>query len=195
MDNESKHSTVLRIKNMVCPRCILVVREELEKLSLQVLQVELGSATIDTSNSIDHTALEASLVSKGFELILDKQDELVESCKTAIIELIYSGKVATLNTNISTYLGKELGKDYSTISTAFKASEGIALNRYVILHKIERAKELISYNELTISEIATRLGYKSVQHLSSQFKEVTGLTPNQYKKEPTVKRNMIDNIE
>ncbi len=179
---------------MVCPRCITAVQHELEKLGLRVLEVVLGSATVEASQDLDISAIEAALVSQGFELILDKQEDLVESIKIAVIDLIRSEKIATLATNVSTYLAYALGKDYSTISTAFKASEGVALSRFVVLQKVERAKELLSYDELSKAEIATRLGYKSLQHLSSQFKEVTGFTLLQYKKNNNPQRNSIDNL-
>lgn len=135
MHEESSHQQVLRIKNMVCPRCITAVQHELEKLNLRVLEVLLGSATVEAPQGLNIAAIEAALVSQGFELIWGKQKELVESVKIAVIDLIQSKKIATLATNVSTYLAYKLGKDYSTISTAFKASEGIALNRFVVLQK------------------------------------------------------------
>ncbi|WP_370523764.1 helix-turn-helix domain-containing protein [Pontibacter sp. Tf4] len=159
-----------------------------------MLEVVLGSATVEASQGLNIATLEAALVSLGFELICDKQKDLVESIKIAVIDLIRSEKIATLATNVSTYLAYKLGKDYSTISTAFKASEGVALSRFVVLQKIERAKELLSYDELSKAEIATCLGYKSLQHLSSQFKDVTGFTLLQYKKDDFHQRNSIDNL-
>ena len=194
MNEENMHQKVLRIKNMVCPRCIMAVRQELESLGLHVLEVELGTAVIDGNDKVDEGAIEAAMVSKGFELLHDKGEELVESIKVAVIDLIYTDKIATLATNLSTYLAEVLGKDYSTISTAFKASEGIALNRYIVLQKVERIKELLTYDELPLSAVAAKLGYKSLQHLSSQFKEVTGTTPNKYKKQGGIDRHPIDNL-
>lgn len=194
MNEENVHQKVLRIKNMVCPRCIMVVRQELESLGLHVLEVELGTAVIDGVDRLDEGAIEAAMANKGFELLHDKGEELVESIKVAVIELIYTDKIATLATNLSTYLAEVLGKDYSTISTAFKASEGIALNRYVVLQKVERIKELLTYDELSLSAVAAKLGYKSLQHLSSQFKEVTGTTPNKFKKQGGTDRHPIDSL-
>lgn len=185
---------MLQIKNMVCPRCVRVVRDELESLGLQVLEVELGRAVIAVNSQVGDGAVEATLVRNGFELLRDKREELVENIKLAIIDLIYSEKLPALRTTVSTWLAEELGKDYSTISTAFKASEGIALNRYVVLQKVEHAKELLAYDELSLSDIATKLGYKSLQHLSSQFKEVTGVTPNSYRKQDGPGRQPIDNL-
>ncbi|PRY13793.1 helix-turn-helix protein [Pontibacter ummariensis] len=194
MSKESLHQKVLRIKNMVCPRCIMVVREELERLGLHVLEVELGSAVIDGNEELNEAAVEGAMNSKGFELLHDKREELVESIKVAVINVIYTEKIATLTTNLSTYLAEELGRDYSTISTAFKASEGITLNRYIILQKVERVKELLTYDELALNAVATKLGYKSLQHLSSQFKEVTGTTCMKYKKQGGTDRHTIDNL-
>lgn len=194
MSEENQHQRVLRIKNMVCPRCIMVVREELEKLRLHVLEVELGTAVVAESNEIDETAINAAITSKGFELLHDKLEELVESTKVAVINLIYSDEISSLTTNLSTYLAEKLGKDYSTISTAFKAREGVALNRYIVLQKVERVKELLTYDELPLSAIATKLGYKSLQHLSRQFKEVTGTTLNKYKNQGGADRHPIDNL-
>ena len=179
---------------MVCPRCIMVVRDELESLGLQVLEVELGKAVVNESDKVAETAIEASLACKGFELLHDKREELVEAIKVAVIDVIYSGKVSTLATNLSTYLAENLGRDYSTISTAFKASEGIALSRYIVLQKVEHIKELLTYDELPLSVIATKLGYKSLQHLSKQFKEVTGTTLNMYKRQDNEGRLPIDNL-
>ena len=194
MSEENQHQRVLRIKNMVCPRCIMAVREELEKLGLPVLEVELGTAVIGENEAVDETAIEAAMAQKGFELLHDKREELVESIKVAVINLVYSDEISSLATNLSTYLAEKLNKDYSTISTAFKASEGIALNRYIVLQKIERSKELLSYDELPLTAIATKLGYKSLQHLSRQFKEVTGTTLNQYKRQGGSDRHTIDNL-
>lgn len=194
MSKESLHPKVLRIKNMVCPRCIMVVREELESLGLHVLEVELGTATVTEITEVEEVAIEAAMASKGFELLHDKREELVESIKVAVIDLIYTDKLPTLATNPSTYLAEMLGKDYSTISTVFKASEGIALNRYIVLQKVERIKELLTYDELPLSTIAANLGYKSLQHLSSQFKKVTGTPPNRYKKQGGTDRRPIDSL-
>lgn len=194
MVKERMHQKVLQIKNMVCPRCIKVVRDELQNLGLGVLEVELGRAIIENQDLVDEEVVEAALVRNGFELLRDKRQELVEKVKLAVIILIYDEKLSTLKTTVSTYLAEELGKDYSTISTTFKAAEAMSLNRYVVLQKIERAKELLAYKELSLSEIATRLGYRSLQHLSSQFKEVTGTSPIQYKKYGGAGRQPIDNL-
>lgn len=181
-NQERSHEVILYIKNMVCPRCIKVVREELESLRLNVIDVELGFATIETKPEVQEADIKAVLARNGFELLYDKRDELVENIKLTIIDLIYNEKLPQLNTNISTYLSENLNKDYVTISKIFKASENVALNKYIVVQKIERVKELLEYNEHNLSEIAYKLGYKSLQHLSSQFKEITGISTNEYKK-------------
>ncbi|MBF9252203.1 helix-turn-helix transcriptional regulator [Pontibacter sp. 172403-2] len=195
MEKESLHQKVLHIKNMVCPRCIKVVRDEMENLGLRVIGVELGRTIIEEQDGkIDENAIEAALVRNGFELLHNKREELVEQVKLKVIDLVYNDKLPHLKTTVSTYLAKTLSKDYSTISTAFKISEAMDLNRYVVLQKIERAKELLAYKELSLSEIAIRLGYRSLQHLSNQFKEVTGTTLNKYKRQGGADRQSIDNL-
>ena len=194
MHEENKHHQVLRIKNMVCPRCIKVVRCELENLGVHVLEVELGMAVIQNTDDLDLEKVESTLNREGFELLQDRHDELIETIKLTIIDLIYNEKISAVTSTMSNYLARELGKDYSTLSTAFKASEGIVLNKYIVLQKIERAKELLAYDELPLAAIATKIGYKSQQHLSSQFKEVTGMTPNTYKKQVRLRRKTIDNL-
>ncbi|GAB3834486.1 hypothetical protein GCM10028895_54830 [Pontibacter rugosus] len=154
----------------------------------------VSTAVVAESDDVDETAIKAAITSKGFELLHDKLEELVESIKVAVINLIYSDEISSLTTNLSTYLAEKLGKDYSTISTAFKACEGVALNRYIVLQKVERVKELLTYDELPLSAIATKLGYKSLQHLSRQFKEVAGTTLNRYKNEGGADRHPIDNL-
>ncbi len=185
---------MLYIKNMVCPRCIKVVRDELTALGLHVVTVALGQAVVAETGEAQEAAIEAALRHNGFELLRNKRQELVEKVKLTVLDLIYQGKLPLLKTTVATYLAEELGKDYSSISTTFKALEGVALNRYVVLQKISRARELLEYDELSIGEIAGSLGYSSPQHLSSQFKEVTGLTPLAYKKRAHLPRKPIDNL-
>ncbi|MCJ8163369.1 AraC family transcriptional regulator [Pontibacter sp. E15-1] len=194
MEKENKHLQVLQIKNMVCPRCIKVVQDDLSALGLEVEEVLLGSAIIVTNDAVPMHAIEAALKKNGFELLHDKREELVEHIKLAVIDLIYQNKLAALNISVSTYLADTLGKDYATLSTLFKAAEGVALSKYVILQKVEHAKELLTYNEDSISSIAAKLGYKSMQHLSSQFKEITGVSPNYYRKQGGLGRQTIDNL-
>jgi AraC family transcriptional regulator len=179
--SDCKQQRVLHIKNMVCPRCIKVVREELEAIGLPVFEVELGRATVCASVDVAEEIIRAVLERNEFELLHDSKSELVEQVKLAVLDLIYQDKLPELNTTVSTFLASELMKDYAIISSTFKTIEEMPLSRYILLQKIERAKELLEYNEQSVSQIANRLGYKSVQHLSAQFKEITGVTPLRYR--------------
>lgn len=185
----------LHIRNMVCPRCIKVVTEELQKLKLPVQEVRLGEAALAGVPAEEEMELvRAALAANGFQLLEDPKAELAEKVKVAVIELLRSGKVEELHVNLSDYLADLLGKDYNTLSSLFSASEGITIARYMVLQKIEMAKELLDYNELSLSQIADRLGYSSVAHLSSQFKQVTGLTPSEYKKGNSMLRKPLDQL-
>jgi AraC family transcriptional regulator len=168
---------------MVCDRCIKVVREELEKLSLDVRSIKLGEATVAArKGQPDIEAIRVVLRKNGFELIDDKRVRIVEKIKNAIITLIHhAGEQDTSKIKDSVYISQKVGKDYHYLSMLFSSMEGITIEKYIILQKIERVKELLKYDELTLSEIAYKMGYSSVAHLSNQFKKVTGLSASQYK--------------
>ncbi|WP_347158892.1 AraC family transcriptional regulator [Pontibacter chitinilyticus] len=186
----------LHIRNMVCPRCIKVVTEELEQLRLPIATVQLGEAHLlrqPTEAELDQ--IRQALTTDGFELLDSKRTEIAEQIKIALISLIRSGKLEDLHINISDYLANTLNKDYNFLSSLFSAEEGITIARYVVLQKIERAKELLAYDELTLSQIAYQLGYSSVAHLSGQFKQVTGLTPSAYKKDTALLRKPLDQVQ
>jgi AraC family transcriptional regulator len=188
-------TTVIKIKNMVCPRCIKVVKEELEKLGYETLIERLGSATIKHSGNTPNIELIGKVLKKnGFELILEKSAMLIDQIKTLVIDLIYNEVLEKMNINLSDYLSKELKHDYSHLSTLFSSVEGITINKYVILQKIERTKELLTYNELSLSEIANKLGYSNVQYLSTQFREITGMSPSEFKSLRQRRRASIDDI-
>lgn len=172
-----------KIKNMVCPRCIKVVREDLEKLGLEVVTIQLGQVVVRSRTAeIDRATVQKVLESEGFELLEDRQAVLVEGIKTVVIELIYSGAIEHLKGNFSEYLSQTLHKDYHSISVAFSAAMGLTVEKYFILQKVERAKELLSYDELTLSALAHKLGYSSIAHFSNQFKQITGISPTTYRK-------------
>ncbi|VAX25590.1 Transcriptional regulator, AraC family [hydrothermal vent metagenome] len=192
MDNKS----ILTIKNMVCPRCIKVVREELENLGYTVNNIKLGEVELSEKESeIDLKMIKERLQKEGFELIEDSKGKLVDTVKTEIINVIQKYKHEDLEKIVfSKYLSEQLGKDYFTLSSLFSKMEGITIEHFVILQKIEKAKELLRYGEMTLSEIAYELGYTSVQHLSNQFKKVTGMTASQFKKDSTNLRNPIDSV-
>ena len=186
---------ILKIKNMVCPRCIKVVKEELEKLGYETSIERLGSATIKYSeNKLDIEAISNMLEQNGFELLLDKNSTLIDELKTVIVTLIYNDDLAEMHTNLSNYLSSALNHDYSHMSSLFSSVEGITIEKYFILQKIERTKELLIYDELSLSEIAYKLGYGNVQYLSKQFKEITGMSSTVFKSQRRRSRSSIDNI-
>lgn len=174
---------------MVCSRCIRVVREELIGLGLEVIDVRLGKVILAKLPK-NMESLNTTLKQNGFELLEDKNAQIVESIKSHIIELIYSDNLGDMKTNLSHYLSKHLGRDYSALSKLFSEIESITIEKYFILHKVERVKELIVYDELTLTEIAFKLGYSSVQHLSNQFKKITGLSPSYFKKSKQPRRSL-----
>lgn len=178
---------------MVCPRCIMSVEGILKSQGIESLDVRLGEVIV--AGDLNKSRLEAfrlALESVGFELLDDNQQQLIEQIKTTIINQIhFSGESAF---TISDILSTALHKDYSLLSKLFSATEGITIEHYTILQKIEKAKELLTYNRQTLSEIAYALGYSSVAHLSSQFKKVTGLTPSQFKSQGIDLRKGIDQV-
>lgn len=186
--------TVLHIKNMVCPRCVMAVRHLLESMAYPVGAVELGSAVIRKSVSAEELAeISSKLQELGFELIQDKRTQITEQIKNSIIELIcYQGDEIKLN--LSHYLSDRLSYDYSYLSRLFSEKTGITIERYYILQKIEKAKELLLYDELTLNEIALQLHYSSAAHLSAQFKSITGYTPSQFKHLKQQPRKFLDKI-
>jgi AraC-like DNA-binding protein len=184
------------IKNMVCDRCIWVVRTELERLGYSVVQVELGRAIIDdgddTRSTVDIAQIGTVLEGHGFALLKDKTTRVVSQVKTLIIELIQSGKIADLRTTLSDYLAENVGLDYAHLSHLFSTTENLTIEKFWILQRVERAKELLSYDEMPISDIARQLGYSSVAYLTNQFKQITGLTPALYRNQSAADRNSLD---
>lgn len=181
---------------MVCPRCIKVVREELEKLGLHVGRVELGEAAVeDTVSQETIEEIGDVLEANGFELLTDQKQKTIEKIKIALIEAIYGEEQTdTHRKTLSAYLSGKTGKDYKYLSSLFSSVENITIEKYFILQKIERVKELLKYEELTLSEIAYRLNYSSTQHLSSQFKQITGMSPTQFKKSIGNQRKPLDKL-
>lgn len=185
-------STKLHVKNMVCPRCIKVLREDMEKLGLIVENIQLGEVIV--KGPIEINAIKDILLSEGFELLEDKNALMVENIKSTIIGLIYSGDIENIHIKISDYLASTLNKDYHFLSTVFSTVERITLERYFILQKIERAKELLSYDELSLSEISRKLGYSNIAHFSNQFRRIVDMSPTQYRKTDRSQRKFIDQI-
>jgi len=174
----------LYIKNMVCNRCIVAVRQELQRQGLHAEKVSLGEVglTEEKLSESQLTKLDAALIDLGFERIDDSKARLIESIKNLVIKKIHHADSIKLKFNWSTLLSEELHFEYNYLSNLFSSVEGITLEQYIIRQKIERAKELLFYDELTLSEIANRLDYSSVAHLSAQFKKITGFTPSELKK-------------
>lgn len=188
-------ATTLYIKNMVCDRCIRVVREELTKLKLDVRSVALGEVVLTgQANKLPMEKIRSVLRDNGFELIEDRKAKTIERVKLAILELVRGGDEEEKRLKYSEHLSEKLGLDYNYLSTLFSSVESVTIEQYIILQKIERVKELLKYGELTLTEIAYMLGYSSVQHLSNQFKHVTGLTPSDFKAMAAPARRPLDHI-
>lgn len=185
------------IKNMVCNRCIRTVEQQFTALVMVPISVQLGVVELaDAATQVQLTDLKVQLEREGFELLDDRNTKLIEKIKTLIIHEIHYDNPQKPNTmNFSEYLSHATLHDYSQLSKLFSTVEGITIEKYIILQKIERVKELLLYDELTLSEIADQVGYKSTQHVSNQFKQVTGLTPTQFKSEIAHHgRKNLDNI-
>ena len=183
----------LYVKNMVCDRCIRVVKQELEEIGLDVRSVTLGEVILTGSSQVlPMDQIRKTLQENGFELIEDRKARVIEQLKLAIIKLVRETGARKLK--YSAYLSKELGQEYHSLSTLFSSVENVTIEQYIIRQRVERAKELLKYGEKTLSEIAYELGYSSVQHLSNQFKHITGLTPTQFKRMTVNTRNPLDRV-
>jgi AraC family transcriptional regulator len=190
--NESK--ATICIKNMVCPRCIRIVKEQLQAMSLPVVEVHLGHVDLERPLlPFETEKVKAFLMDYGFELLEDRKAKLVERIKSLLIEVIHY-REEKISSNYSTYLAQAIGKDYSTLSHAFSALENTTIEKYIILQKVEYIKAQLEYEELSLGEIAARLHYSSLSHLSKQFKAVTGFTPSDYKKRSIRGRFPIDSL-
>lgn len=182
------------VKNMVCPRCIMAVRQIFQEMNYAPTEVALGE--VETSEPVSPEmlpVLREKLTSYGFELIDDSKSQLIEKIKTLIIELIHYRK-DDLKMNYSDFIADNLDKDYHYLSNLFSDVTGTTIEKYIISQKIERVKELLVYDESTLSQIANNLGYSSVAHLSAQFKKVTGLTPGHFKQIGNNKRKPLDQV-
>ncbi|WP_423127563.1 helix-turn-helix domain-containing protein [Gaoshiqia sp. Z1-71] len=185
----------LYIKSMVCPRCIQSVHEQAMKAGLQVKMVKLGELSLTEAYTEEQlNRFIEGIEGNGFGLITDKRSRLVESVKTEILNVIQYEKKIPGNQNFSTYLASTLKKDYSYLSGLFSRIEKTTIEKYIILQKIEKTKELLVYDELRLGEIAEKLGYSNTQHLSAQFKKITGLSPSQYKNADEKDRKPIDQL-
>lgn len=179
---------------MVCIRCKMVVKSELEKLGLHFISVELGEAVIKEEISPDQLIrLKVGLKKSGLELMDDKKSILVERIKTTIIELVHYTD-EQIKINLSDYLSEKLNLNYTYLANLFSEVKGTTIEQFYLAHRIEKVKELLVYDELTLTEIAWKLHYSSVAHLSNQFKKMTGLTPSHFKNLKNKRRRTLGNI-
>ena len=186
--------TTLFIKNMVCNRCIMVVQNELDKLGFDVMNIKLGEVMLAKEPTPEEKSnLDKVLVPLGFEIIDDKKSRIIEQIKNIIIDLVHHQDNDS-KTNLSDVLSSKLHHNYNYLSNLFSEVEGTTIEKYFIAQKIEKVKELLVYDELSLSEIAFRLNYSSVAYLSNQFKKVTGLTPSHFKQIKVDKRKPLDSL-
>lgn len=180
---------------MVCNRCIMVVQQVFEGIGFPPVQIALGD--VETASSLPEKGIEdlrLKLERYGFELIDDGKSQLISKIKGLVIELVRNKKDQTLRVNHSDYIESKLNRDYTYLSNLFSEVTGVTIEKYIINQKIERVKELLVYDEQTLSEIAVELGYSSVAYLSAQFKKVTGLTPGHFKMIRENKRKPLDEV-
>lgn len=187
MDNKTLH-----IKNMVCPRCIMAVKQLLKSLEIPYSSVELGEVVLKDPLSSEKTpSLAKGLKDLGFELLDSSKSVLISKIKTLIIQQVHYAE-EPLNERFSVFLSRRLHHDYGYLSHLFSSVENMTIEKFIVRQKIEKVKELLFYNELTLSEIAHRLGYSSVSHLSAQFKKETGLTPTSFKEKNKPAHKALD---
>jgi AraC-like DNA-binding protein len=179
---------------MVCIRCKMVVKDELTKLGLHYTIVELGEAEILENISIQqHNEFRDALLKSGLELMDEKKSMLIEKIKNVIIELVHYSE-EPLARKLSEFLSQKLNHDYTYLANLFSEVQGTTIEKFFIAHKIERVKELLVYDELNLTEIASLMHYSSVAHLSTQFKKITGLTPSHFKQLRDKRRSMLEDM-
>jgi AraC-like DNA-binding protein len=184
----------LHIKYMVSNRCKMAVKEELKKLGLHFIVVELGEVEImEKISPQERELLKAALLAWGLELMDDRRSVLIERIKNVIVEMVHHSDVE-IRVNFSHYLSEKLNHDYTYLANLFSEVQGTTIEQFIIAHKIERIKELIIYGEHNITEIAWKMNYSSVAHLSNQFKKMTGLTPSHFKQLKDKRRSPIEDI-
>jgi AraC family transcriptional regulator len=194
----SKHKLIrkeIHVKNMVCNCCILLLKRDLSLAGIEIHDISLGKISISFQPAIiSWKKIEKIINDLGFEILVDKEKILVDQIRQAIIELVHHSTYNAMVRN-SDYLVERFDVSYPYLSTLFSKHEKTTLEKFIILNKIEKVKELIEYGELTLSEIAYMMGYSSVQYLSTQFKTITGISVTEYKNNPKVMRKSLDEIE
>lgn len=184
----------LYIKNMVCPRCITAVEHIFNTLNIAVENIVLGQVTLQNSLSkLEKDTLNGELITQGFELLEDQQTQLIGQIKSILIHHIHH-QTKALKVNYSDLLTEQLHVEYSSLSKLFSSVEGITIERFVLKQKIEKVKELLFYDQFSLSEIAHQMHYSSVAHLSAQFKRETGMTPTGFKKDRKPGHQSLDSL-
>jgi AraC-like DNA-binding protein len=183
------------VRNMVCDRCIKAVTGIFKDNHATIKEIRLGVVELEQElTRQQETAIKQTLAEEGFEWIDDQKARLVEKIKQTILQLVHYGELDEMKENLSQYLSSRLHKEYHYLSIAFSASENTTIEQYFILQKIEKVKEWLVYNEFTLNEIALRLGYSSVAHLSAQFKKITGFTPTAFRQLKDHNRKPLDSF-
>lgn len=180
---------------MVCPRCVMAVQNAFEELGFKVINVELGKAEVVNSTNISKKEIHEALEELGFELLEGNDQQKIEQIKTHLVNYVKELEKKESVPKISEYLAEKMHHNYASLSKLFSDHEDTTIEKYLIHLKIERVKELLSYGELTLSEIAWKLKYSSVQYLSNQFKQITGMSVTDYKKASDSFRQSLDAIE
>jgi AraC family transcriptional regulator len=186
---------LLHIKNMVCDRCILIVKQQLVQLGLVVDTISLGMADVSPDpDTLKLQEVAANLQVLGFELIDKEKNQLIEQIKTQIIGIVHYSDLSAVQQSLMHIIAQKLNRDYVYLSRLFSDAEGITIEKYIIQQKVEKVKELLQYGELNLNEIAFQMGYSSSAHLSTQFKAVTGMPPSKYKLQPGGNRKPLDQV-
>lgn len=189
------HQQKLIIKNMSCHCCIKLVARMLEEKGIKVHDIQLGEARVSFDDTeISREDINELLENEGFELVIDREKQIIEQIKSAVIDLVHHSTFNAMVRN-SDFLIEKFNLSYQYISSIFSKHENLTLEKFIILQKIEKVKELIQYGELTLSEIAYMMGYSSVQYLSTQFKNITGVSVSEFKKNPAKYRKPIDKVK
>lgn len=193
-DKEITMSTKLFIKYMVSLRCKMMVKEELQQLGLHYVHVDLGTVELlEGITDAQRSLLKKNLKKSGLELLDNKKSILIEKIKSTIIEMVHHSD-SLPKVNYSEYISKKLNYDYTYLANTFSEVTGTTIQHFIIIHKIEKVKELLIYDELSLSEISYKLGYSSVAHLSNQFKKITGLTSTFYKQLKNKRKQNLEDI-
>lgn len=183
------------IKNMVCSRCVQVVETILQEQKLAYQSVQMGEAMLKAPASSEETSgLKKALEKEGFQLLDNERAQLIEKVKNIIIQLVHGQERVTMPVKLSITLEEKMGVDYTYLSSLFSETEGITIEKYLIAQRVERAKELLAYDELSLGQIADKLGYSSTAHLSAQFKKVSGMTPSKFKQIASNMRKPLDKL-